>query len=53
MIKTEVIVRVYDSVDADYEIRNLLKLGYTCTQNCFYVEHWQKGSHLVILIRDF
>lgn len=50
---TEIRVKVYDSTEADYEIRNLRKLGYQRTQNAFWVEHWEKGSHRVILERDF
>lgn len=50
---TEIIVKVYDSVEAEHETRNLRKLGYERTQNAFWVEHWKKGDHLVILERDF
>lgn len=50
---TEIIVKVYDSVEAEHETRNLRKLGYERTQNAFWVEHWKKGNHLVILERDF
>ena len=54
MIKmTEVRVKVYDSVEADYEIRNLRKLGYKRTENCYWFERWSNGSNLVILERDF
>lgn len=49
----EVTVRVYDSIEADYEIRNLRKCGYVRTQNCFWVEHWVKGDNRVVLVRDF
>ena len=50
---TEVRVKVYDSVEAEYEIRNLRKLGYVRTQNCYWIEHWSNGTNLVILERDF
>lgn len=53
MKKTEVVVKVYDSVEAEYEIRNLRKLGYERVQNCFWAEHWVKGNNKVILERDF
>lgn len=50
---TEVIVKVYDSVEAEYEIKNLRKCGYKRTQNCFWFEYWEKGNNRVILERDF
>lgn len=50
---TEVNVKVYDSVEAAYEIKNLKKAGYVRTQNCFWFEHWEKGTNRVILGRDF
>lgn len=50
---TEMLVKVYDSEEAEYEIRNLRKYGYTRVQNSFWVEHWQKGNNRVILERDF
>ena len=53
MIKTEVTVKVYDSVEAEYEIRNLKKLGYTRTQNAFWIEQWENDTNRVILERDF
>lgn len=53
MIKTEVTVKVYDSEEASYEIRNLKKLGYQRTQNAFWVEWWEKETNRVILVRDF
>lgn len=49
----EIRVKVYDSTEAEYEIRNLRKLGYTRTQNAFWVEWWEKGDNRVILERDF
>ena len=33
---------LYDSVEAEHEIRNLRKLGYTRTQNAYWVEWWEK-----------
>lgn len=50
---SEVRVKVYDEEEAQYEIRNLRKAGYVRVENCFWYEHWMKGSHLVILERDF
>lgn len=50
---TEVTVKVYDSIEAEYEIRNLRKLGYKRTQNAFWVENWEKDNNRVILERDF
>lgn len=50
---TEVIDKVYDSVEYDYEVRNLRKAGYQRVQNCFWFEHWVKGNTLVILERDY
>ena len=50
---TEVRVKVYDSVEAEYEIKNLRKLGYQRTENAFWVEYWEKGNNRVILERDF
>lgn len=49
----EITVKVYDSEEAAYEIRNLRKLGYRRTQNAFWVEWWEKGDNRVILERDF
>ena len=49
----EVNVKVYDEVEAAREISNLRKLGYRRTQNCYWVEFWEKGSNRVILERDF
>lgn len=53
MIKTEVISKVYDSTEAEYEIRSLKKLGYTRIQNSFWFEYWEKGTHRVIIERDY
>ena len=50
---TEVIVKVHDSIEAEYEIINLRKLGYRRTQNAYWVEWWEKGNNRVILERDF
>ena len=50
---TEVTVKVYDSIEAEYEIRNLRKLGYKRIQNAFWVEYWEKDNNRVILERDF
>lgn len=50
---TEVTVKVYDSIEAEYEIKNLVKLGYKRTQNAFWIEHWEKNNNRVILERDF
>ena len=52
-MKTEVVVKVYDNTEAEYETRNLKKLGYRRTQNCFWVEHWENDKNRVILERDF
>lgn len=49
----EIIVKAYDSVETDYKIRNLRKLGYKRTQNAFWVEWWEKDNNRVILERDF
>ena len=49
----EIIVKAYDSVETDYKIRNLGKLGYKRTQNAFWVEWCEKDNNRVILERDF
>lgn len=49
----EVIVKVHDSEEAEREIRNLRKLGYSRTQNAYWVEWWEKDEDHVILERDF
>lgn len=49
----EVNVKVYDSVEAEHEIRNLRKLGYTRIQNAYWVEWWEKDDNRVILERDY
>lgn len=49
----EVLDKVYDEIEAEYEIRNLKKAGYVRIQNCFWFEHWVKGDTKVILERDF
>lgn len=53
MIKTEVTLKVYDSTEAENVIRSLKKLGYIRTQNSFWVEYWEKGTHRVIIERDY
>lgn len=53
MNKTEVIDKVYDSVEAEYEIRNLKRAGYKRVQNCFWTEIWENEKNRVILVRDF
>ena len=50
---TQVTVKVYDSIEAEYEIRNLRKLGYQRTQNAFFFFFWEKDNNRVILERDF
>lgn len=50
---TEIREKVYDKIEMDYEIRNLRKLGYVRTQNCFWFETWEKENNRVILERDF
>ena len=49
----ELTVKVYDSVEAEYEIRNLKKLGYIRTQHAYWVEWWEKDNNRVIVERDF
>lgn len=49
----EVLVKVYDSVEAECEIRSLRKRGYVRTQNAYWVEWWEKDDNRVILERDF
>lgn len=50
---TKLTIKVYDSQDAEKEMRNLKRLGYTRTQNAYWVEYWVKGERMVILERDF
>lgn len=50
---TEIKVKVYDSVEAEYEVKNLKKLGYVRTQNTFWFEWWEKGNNRVVMERDF
>lgn len=49
----EVIVKVYDIEEAEYETRNLKKLGYRRTLEAFWIEYWEKDNNRVILERDF
>lgn len=52
-ITTEVTVKAFDSEDANEQTRRLKKLGYKRIQNAFWIEHWVKGTHMVILERDY
>lgn len=52
-MKAEVTVKVYDSVEAAYEVRNLKRLGYERVQNSFWIEVWETNNNRVVLERDF
>lgn len=52
-MKANVVVKVYDAEEAAYEIRQLKKLGYNRTSNCFWIEIWEKAGYVVQVERDF
>ena len=50
---TEYIKRCKSEQEVQEGTHNLEKAGFIQTQNCYWVEWWEKGSTRFVVIREF